>query len=88
MDLKDTANAVPVEIESSLIEVESAASSSADRPISVRLPTEALKRCDVLVEQLGHLREFTLKRASRSAILRLALLCGLTVLEAESKRHR
>ena len=66
---------------------DSAPSDQYDKPISVRLPPDALKRCDVLVEQLGHLREFTLKRASRSAILRLALLCGLTVLEAEGKRR-
>lgn len=59
-----------------------------ETPTSIRLPPDILDRVDKLVEKLHHLPEFALTRASRSAVLRLAVLRGLDALEQEAKRHK
>lgn len=55
-----------------------------ETPVSVRLPPKLLKRADALAAKLQKDPEVRmLGRVSRSAVLRLAVLKGLQVLEAE-----
>jgi len=56
---------------------------------AIRLPADLVKRVDDLVGKLKDAPEFALFEPSRSAVMRLALLRGVELLEAEpSKKHK
>ena len=57
-------------------------------PTSLRLPADLLERADRLAERLDKLPEFALARATRTSILRLAILRGLDALEQEAKGRK
>ena len=57
--------------------------------ILFRLPEDMLERIDALVPQLARRSELRAwGRASRAAVMRLLLLKGLEVIEAELKREQ
>ena len=65
------------------------AAAIAEKPIPIRLPVSILQRADALIPKVEFLPEFTLAaRVSRAAVLRLALLRGLAMLEAETSTKR
>jgi hypothetical protein len=66
----------------------SAAQKTAESPVALRLPPDLIERADLLMSKLEHLPEFSLSKPSRSAILRLAILRGLDVLEEEAKHRK
>jgi len=53
--------------------------------VPVRLSQEVLDRADALIEKVESLPEFAVTRVTRSAVLRLAILRGLELLEEETK---
>ncbi len=61
---------------------------STENPIPVRLTKDVIARLDHLADAAEALPEFAVSRVSRSAVLRLAVLRGLEVLEAEVKAKK
>ena len=55
-----------------------------DTQISFRGPTEIFKRADALVEKLESRQSLKAFRVYRSNILRMALECGLELIEKEN----
>jgi hypothetical protein len=56
--------------------------------IPIPLPPEVVDRADALMAHASRFPELALARISRTAILRLAILRGLEVLEQEAKPRR
>ena len=58
--------------------------STHDTQVTMRLPTDLVKRADALIGKLRKVPELkTWGRVSRAAVLRLAILHGLEALEKE-----
>ncbi len=55
---------------------------------AVRLPADLVARVDALVKSAEGWPEFAVSRATRSSMLRLAILRGLEVLEEGDGRQR
>ena len=54
--------------------------------LPVRLTQDVIHRADALVLKVGHLPEFALSKPSRSSVLRLAILRGLPMIDADARR--
>jgi len=56
----------------------------APNPVTLRLPQEILNRAERLVKELPKLARWSVRRLSRSAVLREAVLKGLALLELQA----
>jgi hypothetical protein len=59
-----------------------------ENPIALRLPPELLKRADKMVKQLSKDPEFINIRTSRNYVLKMAILRGLEVMEADPSKAK